>query len=213
MDVLADEMWRAVVLRHLIVWSKDPKEAEAWRLAGADGSLDPRSLSVSVINRGANKLDQFLATTSKVSTRRLRDGRTKVSIAIRLENQTPDGQPTYVTGPFGADKVANRYDGVVSVNVPGKASDVRLGGGVYATVDGRDGPTRVVAALVRVPQHAIAHARRLVRAPGGRDAAPAHPVGTNPADDLDARRCGRRRPPAAAHPAGAMIGGTSHHAL
>ena len=39
-DVLADEMWRAVILRHLMVWSKDPKEAEAWRLAGADGSLD-----------------------------------------------------------------------------------------------------------------------------------------------------------------------------
>jgi hypothetical protein len=152
-DVLADEMWRAVVLRHLLVWSKDPKEAEAWRLAGADGSLDPRSLAVSVINRGANKLDQFLATTSKVSTRRLPGGRTKVSIAIRLENQTPDGQPTYVTGPFGADKVANRYDGVVSVNVPGEASDVRLAGGVYSTVDGRDGPTRVVAALVQVPQH------------------------------------------------------------
>ena len=101
-DVLADEIWRAVVLRHLIVWSKDPKEAEAWRLAGADGSLDARSLAVSVINRGANKLDQFLATTSTVSTRRLPDGRTKVSIAIRLENQTPDGQPTYVAGPNGA---------------------------------------------------------------------------------------------------------------
>ena len=32
--------------------------------------------------------------------------------------------------------------------------------------------------------------------------APAHPVGTDPADDLGARRCGRRRPPAGAHPAG-----------
>ena len=110
---------------------------------------------MSVINRGANKLDQFLATTSTVSTRRLADGRTKVSIAIRLDNQTPDGQPAYVAGPNGPDKVANRYDGVVSVNVPGAATDVRLEGGVYATVDGRDGPTRVVAALVRVPQAAI----------------------------------------------------------
>ena len=151
-DVLADEMWRAVILRHLMVWSKDPKEAEAWRLAGADGSLDSHSLTVSVINRGSNKLDQFLATASTVSTRRLPNGRTKVSMAIRLDNQTPDGQPAYVAGPNGPDKAANRYDGVVSVNVPGASTDVRLKGGVYATVDGRDGPTRVVAALVRVPQ-------------------------------------------------------------
>jgi Protein of unknown function (DUF4012) len=151
-DVLADELWRAVVLRHLIVWSEDPKEAEAWRRAGADGSLDARSLAVSVINRGANKLDQFLATTSEVTTRRLSGGRTKVSLAIRLDNETPDGQPASVAGPNGADKVENRYDGVVSVNVPGAAAHVRLEGGEHAPGVGRDGPTRVVAALVHVSQ-------------------------------------------------------------
>jgi Protein of unknown function (DUF4012) len=151
-DVLVDEIWRAVVLRHLMIWSKDPQAAQAWRLAGADGRLDPRSLAVSVINRGANKLDPFLDTATHVSTRRLADGRTAVAMEIRLDNRTPDGQPTYVAGPNGSDKVANRYDGVVSVNVPGAATDVRLDGGEYTTLDGSDGPTRVVGALVHVPQ-------------------------------------------------------------
>jgi len=57
---LAKVLQDAAAGRHLMLWSHHPRQQEAWQVVGIDGTLTPDSLSVAVLNRGANKLDGFL---------------------------------------------------------------------------------------------------------------------------------------------------------
>ena len=50
----------AVAGRNLMMWSSNRVDQAAWVLSGVSGSLAPRSVDVSLINRGGNKLDQYL---------------------------------------------------------------------------------------------------------------------------------------------------------
>ena len=67
----------AVAGRNLMMWSSNPVDQAAWVLSGVSGSLAPRSVDVSLINRGGNKLDQYLPVHVAVTTapsRREHDG-------------------------------------------------------------------------------------------------------------------------------------------
>jgi hypothetical protein len=146
---LADALISAARGRHLMAWSADAVEQRTWEVAGIDGELSDRSLAVSVLNRGGNKLDYFLEEEVAVSKVQ-RDGRTHVTVRVVLRNTTPDDQPTFVAGPNIESLVAGEYAGIVVVNLPRRAAGLAARGGEYATFTGRDGPTRALGRYVRI---------------------------------------------------------------
>lgn len=149
--VLASELARAASGRHLLAWSADPEAQRAWEMAGISGTLEPDSLLVAVLNRGGNKLDQFLGVSPHLSPERRVDG-THVAVEVVLDNRTPPGEPAYIAGPHPLLNLAKGdYLGIVSVNVPGAALDVSIDGNPQLVANGTDGPSRVIATPVLVP--------------------------------------------------------------
>jgi len=147
---LATQLGKAVAGRHLLAWSPDPVEEKGWVAAGMAGDLRRDSLLVSVLNRGGNKLDWFTRTEGRIVTTPAGDGE-DVSVQLTIRNDAPAGLPRYVAGPplEGERWPEGTYVGVVAVDVPGGATDVRLVGGT-PVVDGRDGAAHVIAAPLRL---------------------------------------------------------------
>ncbi|CAN5705305.1 hypothetical protein BH24ACT3_BH24ACT3_15900 [soil metagenome] len=150
---LIDELAVAAQGRHLLLWSADEAEQQAWEAARLDGSLVDRSLAVSVINRGGNKLDWFLEDDVTIELDGGSEGPTTVTVRVALRNTTPDGEPSYIIGPTApADLEPAEYGGIVTLHVPAAAMDVTAEGGSYLTLNGVDGPSRVVGTFVEIPQ-------------------------------------------------------------
>ena len=149
---LASAVSSAVAGRHLMVWSKNPAAQAAWVASGVSGSLTPRSVDVSVINLGGNKLDQYLPVHVAVTT--IPTGAdTTVTLTTRMDNTTPDGQSQFIAGPFPGEPVSyGGYRGLVSANLPAQASRITVTGAGPLAVKGAEGPTWVVAAPVTIPQ-------------------------------------------------------------
>lgn len=143
-STLIRTLGEAVAGRHLLAWSTDDVEQRGWVAAGMDGDLGPRSMLVSILNRGANKLDWFLDVDAELSVER-NDGGWDVTVELEVVNGAPAGEPKYVQGPYGNIGLdAGEYRGILAVNVPGAASGARFEGIDRLTVAGADGPTRVV---------------------------------------------------------------------
>ncbi len=141
---LANGLAQAAQGRHLMLWSRNPAMQEAWVKAGIAGTLEKRSLMVSVLNYSATKLDQFLQVDTEMDLIRDTTG-VSVKLVISISNNTPPGEPGYIVGPFpGSDLKAATYGGVLTVNVPGEATALRIEGLDSLAVDGADGPTRVI---------------------------------------------------------------------
>lgn len=166
---LATELVAAAGGRHLMVWSADEVQQQAWEAASADGHLDDDSLAVSVLNRGANKLDWFLDAATVVATEPAAGGGTDVTVTVSLRNTTPDGQPKYVAGPNIDGLAEGEYTGVVVVNAPGAAEGLEITGGEYQTLDGPDGPTRAVGVYLRLPRGEAAQVVVTFTLPSGTD--------------------------------------------
>jgi hypothetical protein len=150
---LAGELADAVAGRHLLAWSADPVEQRGWEAAGLAGDLTADSLFVSLLNRGGNKLDWFTPLDARLTTSRAASNRaTEVTVEITVENRAPAGEPRYVAGPpVGQRWAPGTYVGVLAVDVPGLATDVRIDG-VEPVVAGKDGRAQVVASAIEVPR-------------------------------------------------------------
>jgi hypothetical protein len=132
--------------RHVLAWSRDPKDQRAWTGAGVSGDLHADSLAVSVLNTGGNKLDPYLDVRARLAIRARPDGGHDATVTLRFRNTAPSGLPPYVSGPHPAtDLTAGEYLGLVGVNTPGVGSVPELEGLDTVVVAGRDGPTKVVA--------------------------------------------------------------------
>jgi hypothetical protein len=156
-DALAGRPWQAAPLisslvssakaRHVLAWSKDPVEQRAWVAAGLAGRLKPDSLSLSIMNFGGNKLDQFLKVDATILARVRGDGRSAVHVTVRIKNVAPTGLPGYVAGPYpGSGAGEGVYQGMLGVNAPGGGSFPSLRGVGPLRVAGADGPTKAAAA-------------------------------------------------------------------
>jgi len=151
---LASSLAKAVAGRHLMAWSGDAADQRGWTAAGADGALTPDSLLISVLNRGANKLDYYMRTSVDADVRSKRTG-TDVTLRIALQNTAPSNESRYILGPQTPGIWPDgRYIGVVTVNVPGHATNVRIDGVAVPVIEGPDGPTRVVAQQIRLDRGA-----------------------------------------------------------
>lgn len=130
--------------RHLLLWSSQPGEQAAWRALGVDGALQPNSLLVSVLSRTGNKLDQFVAISAKVDVRSA-GPQSELVVTLHIENRVPEGEPRYVAGAEAHSGVTEGvYLGIVTLDVPGAATDGYFDGVDKLTVAGDDGPSRVM---------------------------------------------------------------------
>jgi hypothetical protein len=147
---LATALIDSVAGRHLLMWSADEAEQAGWEAASADGGLEEESLAVSVLSRGANKLDYYLGVGAAITTTASTTG-TEVYVDISLRNRTPaKGDPKYVVGPNIEGLAEGEYAGIVVVNVPKAARSVRFEGGAYSTLAGTDGPTQTQGRYLRI---------------------------------------------------------------
>ncbi len=147
---LVDQLRVAAQGRHVLAWSNKPVQQRAWHSAGIDGELTGDSLMLSVLNRGGNKVDEYLHVdaTLDTATASSKSG-TDVSLRLKLSNSAPANDPAYVIGPFpGSGMRAGQYLGILTVTVPAQASNVRIDNGAPLVVAGADGPTRVVGTYV-----------------------------------------------------------------
>jgi hypothetical protein len=142
----------AVAGRHLLAWSSKRTQETGWRAATMDGAYGPSSLLVSLLNIGSNKLDWFTHLSSTLRTENAKAGR-NVSVEIVIDNRTPkEGEPRYVVGPEpGSGHVPGEYLGILAVNVPTTATQIRFDGVDHLAVAGTDGTSRVVGFPLRIP--------------------------------------------------------------
>ena len=183
---LATAMSSAVAGRHLMVWSSNPVDQAAWRVSGVSGSLTAKSVDVSLINRGGNKLDQYLPVDVAVTTTPVGSD-TNVTMTTRLINGTPPGQSQFIAGPFpGVPVTYGGYFGLVAANLPAAASDISMTGAGPLAVKGAEGPTWVVAAPVTIANGATSTVVVRFRMPGAHGSMTVVPSARVPAEQWTA---------------------------
>lgn len=148
-SVMVEQLQSAAKGRHVLAWSSDPAQQAAWTAAGIDGALQSNSLMASLQSQGGNKLDQFLELNGVVKSAPAPKGGRAVTLTLTIENHVPMGEPRYISGPT-FQLPEGVYAGIVSVNVPGAASDLRFEGSPRLVAAGSDGPTTVIATRVLV---------------------------------------------------------------
>ncbi len=73
---------------------------------------------VSMLNRGGNKLDQFLQVGADLTFQPAGPD-AEVTLRIALANLTPEGEPTYVAGPEPSSGVGEGVHlGILAVTLP-----------------------------------------------------------------------------------------------
>ena len=147
---LSNAMTTATEGRHLLMWSAQPQAEADWVQAGVAGQLTPDSMMAAVVNRGANKLDQYLSVQSDLALD-TQGSHTTATLTVRLRNDTPPGQSQFIAGPYpGIGTVYGEYLGLLAVNVPGYASVPRIDGNPKLDALGAEGPTWVIATPVDI---------------------------------------------------------------
>jgi hypothetical protein len=147
---LAQGMAPVIDGRHVLAWSARPEEQADWALAGVDGSLRPDSLLVALSSRTGNKLDYFQRVSGDIDVAHAGD-ESLVTVRLRVRNTVPAGTPPSVSADIeGTGAGEGGYLGILSVNVPGAARNVRIDGVDDLAVAGPDGPTQVVGFLFHI---------------------------------------------------------------
>jgi len=137
--------------RHILIWSADPRTEAIWRAVGVSGQLTPTTLMADVINRGGNKLDQYLAVTAALRLTP-RGGQTDGRLTMTLVNHTPPGQSSYIAGPYpGLGRHYGEYVGIATVNLPGDVRHVSSPSARSVVTNGPEGPTLLVGTSVDIP--------------------------------------------------------------
>lgn len=198
---LATALTGAAEGRHLMGWSADPGVQALWESIGADGALTPDSFLVAAQNATASKRDVYLAPEVELVPldppgRPVPSGRRRYRATLELHNPVIRPSAPYVDS-------LNRYvpKGVhrafVTFTLPGAARDLRVVAGKPAGI-GTDGPTRVAAAWLRVPESETgsasveftlpAGARAVDLVPGARVLPTVHRFGPVSLTDAEPRR-------------------------
>jgi hypothetical protein len=147
---LSDAMTTATQGRHLLAWSEAPRAQSAWVHGGVAGELTPDSVMTAVINRGGNKLDQYVSVKAGVEIHTTGKD-SQATLTVDLRNSTPPAQSQFTAGPYpGLGTVYGEYRGILAVNLPGYASVPHVDGNPTLDALGGEGPTWVIAAPVDV---------------------------------------------------------------
>jgi hypothetical protein len=134
----------AAQARHLLVWSRDKAEQTAWRELGIAGELRDNSVLLSAINIGNTKLDPYLELRAEMFAQPTFEG-PNVTVRIAAEN-TADGNEADTVGghavQFGNPR--STYFGMLTLHVPGEATNVSIDGDARISAIGPDGPSKVM---------------------------------------------------------------------
>jgi hypothetical protein len=150
LHALADALSSAAAGRHVLLWSADPRTQRAWAGAGVGGQLQPSSLMADIINRGGNKLDQYLSEDVALRLT-ARGNQTDGTLTMTFANKTPPGQSPFIAGPFpGLGTVYGQYVGIATVNLPGYARDITSPSNSSVVASGPEGPTVLEGATVSI---------------------------------------------------------------
>jgi hypothetical protein len=150
LHAMVDALSAATEGRHLMLWSDDPATEAIWRSTGVSGQLTADSLMADVINRGGNKLDQYLSVGTNLHLVS-HGAQTAATLTVTLANHTPPGQSPFIAGPYpGLGTRYGEYVGIVTVNLPDDTRNLALGAGESAVVDGQEGPTLLAGVNVDV---------------------------------------------------------------
>jgi hypothetical protein len=101
-------MARAAAGRHLLVWSADARESEAFAKAGITGELrgpaaEPLTFHVAVQDATGTKVDYFVRPSISVDVRVTPGGTALVRTTVSIANGAPMGAaPSYALGPNNA---------------------------------------------------------------------------------------------------------------
>jgi hypothetical protein len=153
------------------MWSATPSVEDAWQAGGVAGQLSADSALVAVVNRGGNKLDQYLsvATALQISAPGgAGAGSRQGTLTVTLHNGTPPGQSQFIAGPYpGLGDAYGEYIGLLAVNLPPEAT--HLGIRAVATIDalGAEGPDWLLATPVDVKAGASEQIVVTFRLPAG----------------------------------------------
>jgi Protein of unknown function (DUF4012) len=141
LHAMADALSSAAQGRHVLLWSADTRTQAAWSGAGVAGQLQPSSVMADIINRGGNKLDQYLS--QNVSLKLKAQGTTTAgTLTMTFSNTTPPGQSPFIAGPFpGLGTQYGEYVGIATVNLPGDARDITSPSNSSVVASGPEGPT------------------------------------------------------------------------
>ena len=150
LSTLAKAMADASQGRHILVWSAQPSTEASFSAAGVGGELAPNDLMAAVINRGGNKLDQYLAVTANLQ--RIRQAHsTAATLSVRLQNEAPKTGPSYIEGPYpGLGTQPGEYVGILAVNLPAGSTDAHAEGYQTLAASGPEGPTLLLAAPIDI---------------------------------------------------------------
>jgi hypothetical protein len=148
LHAMVDALASATAGRHLMLWSADPSTEAVWRSTGVSGQLTPTSLAADVINRGGNKLDQYLKVQTSLHLV-THGNQTAGTLTMTLTNNTPPGQSPFIAGPNpDINATYGEYIGIVTANLPNDVRNLSLVRGESAVVDGQEGPTLLVGVNV-----------------------------------------------------------------
>ena len=88
---LLDALRSAGAGRHVLAWSGDETQARGWDGMGIDGELSEDSVLLAMLNRGGNKLDQFLSVSARLEIEPGGSHTAPTSVTIRatVSNNTP----------------------------------------------------------------------------------------------------------------------------
>ena len=148
LHALANALSATAEGRHLMLWSANPATEAVWRSIGVSGEITDDTLASNVINRGGNKLDQYLSVSNSLHLVS-HPGTTSATLTVNLANHTPSGQVEYIAGPNpDLDTHYGEYVGIVNVNLPDDTRDLSVGSGESVVVNGQEGPTLLVGVSV-----------------------------------------------------------------
>jgi Protein of unknown function (DUF4012) len=157
LHAMADALSAAAEGRHVLLWSSDTRTQAAWSGAGVAGELEPSSLMADIINRGGNKLDQYLSENVSLQLTR-RGNQTDGSLTMTFSNHTPPGQSPFIAGPFpGLGTSYGEYVGIATVNLPGYTRDISSPSASSIVTSGPEGPTNLEGVSLNILQGATQH--------------------------------------------------------
>lgn len=134
---------RAAAGRHILAWSANPDQQRAWEAAGISGEVSGDELLLGLQNRSGNKLDQFVKIDSSldIGDDVASDGTVAADVTVQISNEAPLDEVPYILGPApDTGFVAGQYVGVVTLTLPGFASQLTTPGDEdFLVVDGPSG--------------------------------------------------------------------------
>ncbi len=139
--------------RHILMWSPDSERQKVWVGAGLDGDLEADSLALSLSNRSPSKLDYFVEVRAGLRTEVEGEIR-HVKLEVAIDNTVDVAEEHwYIAGPQPWDDtpvLPGEYVSLVTLNLPGLATNATIDGVTELSVAGADGPTRIIATTLSV---------------------------------------------------------------